>query len=479
MSLRTRITVTYIGLTVVAILLASTFSSWQLNSYLDKRQAASLESEVRSLALQFERGSLYIDSTSTNDAFLKQVSRELGVRLTAVRKDGTVCFDTDVPFDSLAHVGNHAERPEIVRARQGDTGVDRRKSATVGEEFLYVARRLRGSSLGGLDSGYVRLAFSVREIQTLDNQVQALIWGMGLLAVIIIAGVSYQVSKQITKPIQTIVNRAQAVKNGDFGQRIDVRSNDEIGLLATSINEMAEKLGSDIERLNKLERVRSEFLANVSHELRTPIFSIQGFLETLLDGAVDDPGVNKEFLEKAHKHASRLNALLNDLIDISRIESGDMKMSFRYFGIAEFVRQVVDELRPQAEKKQISLTFHSGVEAAAQVYGDRDRLKQVLINLIDNGIKYTESGGSVRCSVEGDGDRCVVSVSDTGTGIPPEHTGRIFERFYRVDRDRSRQVGGTGLGLAIVKHIVEAHGSSVSVQSTVGKGSTFSFALKR
>jgi two-component system phosphate regulon sensor histidine kinase PhoR len=242
---------------------------------------------------------------------------------------------------------------------------------------------------------------------------------------------------------------------------------------------MAEKLGSDIERLNKLERVRSEFLANVSHELRTPIFSIQGFLETLLDGAVDDPGVNKEFLEKAHKHASRLNALLNDLIDISRIESGDMKMSFRYFGIAEFVRQVVDELRPQAEKKQISLTFHSGVEAAAQVYGDRDRLKQVLINLIDNGIKYTESGGSVRCSVEGDGDRCVVSVSDTGTGIPPEHTGRIFERFYRVDRDRSRQVGGTGLGLAIVKHIVEAHGSSVSVQSTVGKGSTFSFALKR
>jgi two-component system phosphate regulon sensor histidine kinase PhoR len=224
---------------------------------------------------------------------------------------------------------------------------------------------------------------------------------------------------------------------------------------------------------------RSEFLANVSHELRTPIFSIQGFLETLLDGAVDDPTVNREFLDKAHRHAGRLNALLNDLIEIARIESGEMKMSFRYFSIGEFLLGVIEEMRGQAEKRNLSLSLSPGIRPDELVYGDRDRLKQVMVNLIDNAIKYTEPGGSIVCFVSVEGDRTVVHVRDSGSGIAPEHLPRIFERFYRVDRDRSREVGGTGLGLAIVKHIVEAHGGTISVESTVGKGSTFSFSLKR
>jgi two-component system phosphate regulon sensor histidine kinase PhoR len=256
-----------------------------------------------------------------------------------------------------------------------------------------------------------------------------------------------------------------------------VSSRDEIGALAEALNAMAEKLSSDIARMSKLEQMRTEFLGNVSHELRTPIFSIQGFLETLLDGAIDDPAVNREFLERAHRQAARLNALLNDLIDISRIESGDMKMSFRFFPMGELLEQAVEELQEQAQKKQIQLRCKV-MSPMKDVYGDRERLKQVLINLVDNAVKYTAEGGKVECRARVQGVHCLVEVEDNGPGIAEEHQGRIFERFYRVDHDRSREAGGTGLGLAIVKHIIEAHGSKVTVRSALGTGSTFAFRLK-
>ena len=325
----------------------------------------------------------------------------------------------------------------------------------------------------------MRGALHLRQAEAVDTQVEAIVWIVGTLSVCIIAFLSYNVSGRITRPILSIAATAHAIKEGDLEKRIPITSKDEIGSLSAAINDMAETLSSDIARLKKLESVRSQFLGNVSHELRTPIFSIQGFLETLLDGAIDDPAVNRDFLEKAHRHAVRLNALLNDLIEISRIESGEMKLSFRYFPITGFLEGMIEEAREAARKKSIALSFEPGVDQEETVYGDRERLKQVMINLLDNAIKYTEPGGAVRCSVRRDGPWCVVEVSDTGCGIPEEHRARIFERFYRVDRDRSREVGGTGLGLAIVKHIVEAHGGSIAVSSSVGKGSTFSFTLKR
>jgi two-component system phosphate regulon sensor histidine kinase PhoR len=173
-----------------------------------------------------------------------------------------------------------------------------------------------------------------------------------------------------------------------------------------------------------------------------------------------------------------LNALLNDLIEISRIESGEMKMSFRYFSVLEFIEQMVEEMRPAATRKQITLVINAEVDHTAQAYGDKERLRQVMVNLIDNSVKYTEPGGSIHCTVTRAGLWTRIRVHDTGCGIAPEHLSRIFERFYRVDRDRSREVGGTGLGLAIVKHIVEAHGGTISVESQVGKGSAFAFTLK-
>jgi two-component system phosphate regulon sensor histidine kinase PhoR len=479
MNLRTKIVLTYIGLIVVGVIAVSIVSSWQIDDYLERRTASQLRSQESLLTKLFSSGSLKIDSLGTYDDQLQDVARTLGIRLTIVAKDGGVMYDSEVQRDSLIHLENHAHRPEVLRARDGETGMDTRHSVSVDEDFLYAARRITGSAAGVLDSAYVRAALPLTEIRALNTQIQKIIWAVAIITLFVSVVVSYQVSKRIARPVLEIARTAQSIKSGDLERRAPVRSRDEIGTLATAINEMAETLNKDIARMRTLEHVRREFLGNVSHELRTPIFAVQGFLETLMDGAVDDPIVNREFLKKAHTHAVRLNALLSDLIEISRIESGDMKMSFRYFPVVEFVRQVAEEMRPQAEKKGTKLSVEQEVPGETDVYGDRDRLKQVMVNLVDNALKYTEAGGSVTCRVVGDAQSCTISVQDTGCGIAKEHQGRIFERFYRVDRDRSREVGGTGLGLAIVKHIVEAHGGTVALSSAVGKGSTFSFTLKR
>lgn len=234
---------------------------------------------------------------------------------------------------------------------------------------------------------------------------------------------------------------------------------------------------NDIASLKKLEQVRTEFLGNVSHELRTPIFTIQGFLETLLDGAMYDNKVNRTFLQKANQHTHNLNSLLNDLIDISMIESGQMRMSFRYFDVNEFLNSIVHDMRSHAQNKDIQLILHTNVNIST-IFGDKEKLKQVMVNLIINAIKYTEKG-SVEIGVTDEGKRTKIYVRDTGIGIAKSDLDRIFERFYRVDKDRSRAQGGTGLGLAIAKHIIEAHGSKIDVISDPGRGSTFSFSLKK
>ena len=281
-----------------------------------------------------------------------------------------------------------------------------------------------------------------------------------------------------TKILNMIVDALRRISAGDLSVQLPETGAVELRQVSVLTNQIVGNLKADIGKLEKLERVRSEFLANVSHELRTPIFSIQGFIETLIDGAIDDPKVNREFLQKAYEHSERLNTLLNDLIEISRIESGEMRMSFRYFNISEFLKNVVDEMRPKAEKKSIKLSTTVGSNELL-VLGDKDRLRQVMSNLIDNSIKYTDEGGAVEVGVIELRNSARVYVRDNGSGIGKEHLGRIFERFYRVDKDRSRKVGGTGLGLAIVKHIVEAHNSKIEVRSELGKGSEFGFLLKK
>jgi len=279
------------------------------------------------------------------------------------------------------------------------------------------------------------------------------------------------------KELEEIKTVIANIRNNKYETAEEIHLGSNLVGIQEEIKEMFNRVKNDFEYLKRLERIRSEFLGNVSHELRTPIFSIQGYIETLLNGAVDDPKVNMNFLIKANQHTINLNNLLNDLIDISMIESGEMRMSFRYFNVKEYLEKIVSDLTPLAEGKKIKLILEP-VREKLQLYGDKTKLKQVLDNLITNAIKYTEEG-SVTVRVEEAEDYGKIIVTDTGIGIKEENISRIFERFYRVDKARSREVGGTGLGLAIAKHIVEAHGSKVVVKSEPGVGSEFSFKLKK
>ncbi len=311
------------------------------------------------------------------------------------------------------------------------------------------------------------------------------VW-MSVVVLLLFSFLSLWYSGRLVRPIRELMPTVDTKGHLEFRSTSSaVAPPEELRALSDVIDQIAEKQGRDEQARQKLERVRSEFLANVSHELRTPIFAVQGFIETLLDGAVDDPVVNRDFLYRARLQAERLNNLLNDLIDISRIESGEMRMSFRMFDIQPFLRDFTSEMQPLAHAKNIELYFTGNVlpHHEVNVYADKERVKQVLINLVDNAIKYSENSGSIKIELmnaEPTPDELTIRVVDTGVGIAPEHLPRLFERFYRVDKGRARSSpGGTGLGLAIVKHITEAHHGKINVTSETGKGSTFQFTLRK
>jgi two-component system phosphate regulon sensor histidine kinase PhoR len=236
----------------------------------------------------------------------------------------------------------------------------------------------------------------------------------------------------------------------------------------------------DVTALRRLEQVRTEFVANVSHELRTPLTAIQGYLETLLGGALEEPEHARRFLEIAFRHTERLGRLVNDLTDLSNIELNKVKLTLEPIALDEVVDSVLAIVQPKAHARDVTLTADVARDLPP-VHADHDRLAQILINLVDNAVKYTPAGGrvTVRATAEAGGSLLTVEVADTGIGIPAADLPRITERFYRVDKARSRELGGTGLGLAIVKHLVIAHGGELTIDSTAGQGTTVRFTLPR
>ena len=232
----------------------------------------------------------------------------------------------------------------------------------------------------------------------------------------------------------------------------------------------------DITELRRLEEVRTDFVANVSHELKTPLTSIKGFVETLQEGALSQPELAQKFLRIISMEAERLSRLINDILSISKLESGEDDVPMTRIHLDRLVADVVDMLRLNASEKQIEI-YLTGSSAPAVIWGNEDRVDQMLINLIDNAVKYTLEGGSVTVSVFGARDQVSLLVADTGIGIAQEHMPRLFERFYRVDKSRSRSMGGTGLGLAIVKHIVHSMNGTIEVHSNLGKGTEFLIQL--
>jgi two-component system phosphate regulon sensor histidine kinase PhoR len=236
----------------------------------------------------------------------------------------------------------------------------------------------------------------------------------------------------------------------------------------------------EIKKLKELARYRREFLGNVSHELKTPIFNIQGYVLTLLDGGLEDPEINRAYLLKTEKSINRMIAIVEDLEAISKLESGELKLNYVKFDLVELAREVIDFLEIKTRKKNIEIYFAKNYDKPIYVTADKKGIRQVLINLIDNSVKYgREEGGQTKISFFDMDENILVEVTDNGIGIEEYSIPRLFERFYRTDKGRSREQGGTGLGLAIVKHIIEAHQQVINVRSKYGTGTTFAFTLRK
>lgn len=395
-------------------------------------------------------------------------------RLTLIAHDGQVLSDSDA---STGHMENHRGRPEIEAALTGRIGSARRKSTTMGVDFLYVAVPVR--------DGALRLAVPLAEIQDQVNTIRRRMLVSTALAFLPAILLALWFARLIARRLGSIIDYAAQLARGNFHARLTKTGTDELGLLERKLNETGEKLEGmfqELERehaeLEKVERVRKDFVINVSHELRTPLASIQGYTETLLDGAMDDPQHNTRFLQIIRQNAERLANLTADLLTLSRVELKQQKFSFASYNVARLLENTVESMTPIARKKNIRLTLVPAPQPV-EAFCDAEAVNQVVTNLVDNALKYTPDGGEIAVSARLlPGQRTVeVAVKDTGIGIPPDELPRLFERFYRVDKARSRELGGTGLGLSIVKHLVRAQGGDVRVESALGQGSTFLFTL--
>jgi len=294
--------------------------------------------------------------------------------------------------------------------------------------------------------------------------------------------ISFMLQKFIYRKIKLIykfIYQTKATRKEEtyYKYLLPQKSIDEV---SKDVEEWAEENKQEIELLRKNEQFRKEFLQNLSHEFKTPVFAIQGYVDTLLQGALENPEVNKKFLEKTATNVERLTNLLNDLDEISKLERGELILFKQNFVIQELVKDVFESISIMAEQRRIRCSIKKGCESPLTVFADKEKIRQVLLNLVENSIKYGKTNGNITASMYNiDGKTILVEMSDDGIGVPEKHLPRILERFYRTEEGRNIDVTGSGLGLAICKHIIEAHGQTIHVRSTEDVGTTVGFTLER
>ncbi len=289
--------------------------------------------------------------------------------------------------------------------------------------------------------------------------------------------IQYRVEHFIYRRVKKIYDEVSLLESSTL---LDQPVTTNIDILSQEVKKFATEKKLEIEMLQIREKYRREFLGNVSHELKTPLFTVQGYLSTLLDGAMEDKNIRKKYLKRAEKGVERLIYIVEDLDLITKLEVGELNLEVVEFDIVELIQNVFDLLEMKADEKNIILSFDNKYSKPILVNGDKEKIQQVLVNLIVNAIKYGKENGSTEVGIENWGnDKVIVRVIDNGEGIEKQNIPRLFERFYRVDKSGSRSEGGSGLGLSIVKHIIEAHHEKIVVESEFGKGSSFSFTIDK
>ncbi|HDI00591.1 MAG TPA: HAMP domain-containing protein [Firmicutes bacterium] len=508
------------------------------------------------------------------DQIAKKLGRKIGTRITVIAPDGVVLGDSE---EDPERMENHATRPEIKRALEGQVGKSIRYSTTLKQRMMYVAIPVEKS---GRIVGVIRTSLPLEEIEGLIGTMNRNIGHFTVLLLTFALVLACLSSKLLSRPIKDMVDTTKKIASGDFGVRVFAKRKDELGELAAALNEMARKLEDsfaslsterqelrailsstvegivvleeggriilanesfkrmfglppsiggkfyweilrnpdfktfvedisrkgkveakevgfqdkvylangvlledgrkvavfhDITEFKKLERIKADFVANVSHELRTPLTAIKGFVETLEEEATP---VQQHFLQIIRRHSDRLINLVNDLLILSKLEDRELKLEIQEVNLKDLVSDVLRMFEGRIKEKNLTAELFAE-EDNAVIHGDPFLLEQLFINLIDNAIKYNVENGRIELRLSPIDGHMKIEVSDTGIGIAREHLDRIFERFYVVDKGRSRELGGTGLGLSIVKHIVLAHNGRIDVQSEPGRGTTFTVVLPK
>ncbi len=475
-----------IYLPVVLIIISSVFiSTWYSANSLRKFSIEQTKNDLSTRAKLISKqiaGPFFAQDFETLNQLSKQIGQESATRITVINNSGVVVTDSQEDTKSME---NHADRIEIKQALKGEIGSAIRYSNTLHQKMLYIAIPLTSPLAKTItvssDSSILRLSIPITSIDHALQQVFIKIGFGALVLVIIAAALVLTVSRKITKPLEEIKIYAEQLSReefrGNFTLIPEKDISEEIAGLAVAMNTMATQLNDRFEMLTKQRNMRRDFVANVSHELRTPITAIKGFVETLQDGAISCPDDATRFLKIILKHADRLNAIVGDLLTLSRIEQEDeqKEIILQTGFVRDILNNAVETCSSKAQEKNISLSIHCHNELTANM--DEALLEQAVVNLVINAIKYSNEKSIVHINGQKEMDEVVISVKDFGAGITKEHLPRLFERFYRSDKARSRKLGGTGLGLSIVKHIAKSHGGTVDVKSIPCLGSTFSIKI--
>jgi signal transduction histidine kinase len=458
-------------LTLIVVFVLNFFVALKLSDNFEQKISEKLKSNAI-LVGDLLRADLIDGAQETVQQETERLAEKLDLRITVVDAHGKVLADS---ANEPSMMGNHSDRLEVVEALDTGFGQSTRFSDTLNYSMKYVAVRVsRGDNVLGI----VRFALPLSQVQLEIRTIYRVVLFGAIAAVAIALTVAYFVSRSITRPIMQMKETAEQIAKGDFTHRVRIGSKDELRGLADSLNKMADELQQKMEDLRRMDRIRTDFVANVSHELKTPLTLIKGYTETLQGEVIGDEAKARRFVSIIMEHADRLGNIVDDLLSLSELESSKDSIDKTQFDL----KKLIDDIslgfdRALANKKQTLSVETQGDDFT--INADRDKIEQVLVNLLDNAIKYTGESGRIELSiVEHDREICI-AVRDDGIGIAIEHIGRIFERFYRADKARSRELGGTGLGLSIAKHIVLAHKGTITIESEPGKGTTVLVTLPR
>lgn len=388
-------------------------------------------------------------------------------RLTLIYEDGTVAADTGI---DAAVMDNHLEREEVAAAIREGSGYSTRFSNTLNETMLYVAYR---SDRPGI---ILRLAVPFSGMREYLPMLLPAAWLSFAIAVLVSLGVTDRLVSSVTKPIQDLSNEMMKVRGDCIDLHFEPCPYPEINVIGATTVTMSEHIKEYLNRIEKERKIRQEFFSNASHELKTPITSIQGYAELLEHDIITDSEMKKDFIHRIKKEAVHMTHLINDILMISRLESKEAEVTFSQIRLALLLEDIMDSVGPMAAEQGIFL--HTNCPPIS-IYANPQQIQELLMNLISNAIKYNRPGGQVWVTVQELDDQLILRVRDNGVGIPKDSLDRIFERFYRVDKGRSKKQGGTGLGLSIVKHIVSFYHGTIEVKSKVEEGSEFTVKLPR